>query len=73
VNLEPNLKKFQACTYPPAEFQAALSTKQNKWLKRTSIITDPALRSQVELETGRRGQGCGLLPPAKWGTRPEGD
>jgi len=41
VDLEPNLKKFQAYTISPAEFQA-LSAEQ--WLKRTFIITDPILR-----------------------------
>ena len=29
-------------------FQEALSTEQQRWLKRTFIITDPILRSQVE-------------------------
>jgi len=48
VDLEPNPKKFQAHTISPAEFQAALSAGQKKWLKRMSIITDPILRARVE-------------------------
>ena len=48
MDLEPNLKKFQAYTISPVEFQEALSTEQQRWLKRTFIITDPILRSQVE-------------------------
>ena len=48
ADLEPNLKKFQAYTISPTEFQAALSAEQKKWLKRTYIITDPILRAQVE-------------------------
>ena len=48
VDLKPNLKKFQAYTTSPAEFQAAFSAEQERWLKRTFIITDPILRSQVK-------------------------
>ena len=48
VDLKPNLKKFQAYTTSPTEFQAALSAEQKRWLKRTCIITDPILRSQVK-------------------------
>ena len=67
VDLEPNLKKFQAYTISPAEFQAALSTEQKKWLKRTFIITDPILRSQVEhAETlaGEAKAAAADAPPA---------
>ena len=48
VDLEPNLKKFQAYTTSPVEFQEALSTEQQMWLKRTFVITDPIHRSRVE-------------------------
>ena len=67
VDLEPNLKKFQAYTISPAEFQAALSAEQKKWLKRTFIITDPILRSQVEhAETlaGEAKAAAADAPPA---------
>ena len=46
--LSSRLKKFQAYTISPAEFQAALSAEQKRWLKRTFIITDPIFRSQVK-------------------------
>jgi len=53
ADLKPNPKKFQAHITSPAEFQAALSAEQKRWLKRTFIITDPVLRSQVKhAETG---------------------
>ena len=71
-DLEPNLKKFQAYTISPTEFQAALSAEQKKWLKRTYIITDPILRAQVEhAETGRRcqGRGCRRAPGDQGGSQ----
>jgi len=48
VDLKPNLKKFQAYTISPAEFRAALSAEQKRWLTRTFIITDSIIRSQVK-------------------------
>ena len=67
VDLKPNLKKFQAYTTSPAESQAALSAEQKRWLKRTFIITDPILRSQVkhaETQASEAKAAAADAPPA---------
>ena len=68
ADLKPNLKKFQAYTIPPAQFQAALSAEQKRWLKRTFIIT------QARGDPGQRGQGCGCrrAPCDQGGSRGSG-
>ena len=68
VDLKPNLKKFRSYTISPAEFQAALSAEQKRWLKRTFIIT------QAREDPGQRGQGCGCrrAPGDQGGSRGSG-
>jgi len=68
ADLKPNLKKFQPYTTSPAEFQAALSAEQKRWLKRTFIIT------QARGDPGQRGQGCGCrrAPCDQGGSRGSG-
>ena len=67
ADLKPSLKKFQAYTTSPAEFQVALSAEQKRWLKRTFIITGPILRSQVKHAETRASEAKAAaadVPPA---------
>ena len=73
VDLKPNLKKFQAYTTSPAEFQAALSAEQRRWLKQTFIITDPVLRSQVKHAETRASEAKAAAADAPPATKAEAE
>jgi len=73
VDLKPNLQKIQAYTTSPAEFQAALSAEQKRWLKRTFIITDPNLRSQIKHAETRASEAKAAAADAPPATKAEAE
>ena len=60
-------------TISPAEFQAALSAEQNRWLKRTFIITDPILRSQIKHAETRASEAKAAAADAPPATKAEAE